>query len=181
MYELENIKTLIYDIRNHKVMLDFDLAFLYGIEVRSLTQAVKRNIDRFPADFMFQLSKEEQNEVITNCDNLHKFKYRPALMRAFTEEGVAMLSAVLHSQKAVDTSISIMRAFVQLRHYVSQKNKQLEEIKELKQILMLHIDDTQNNLLNNDKAINEIYAVLNNLIEHPKPKRKIGFIVDNEK
>lgn len=180
MCDLEKIKTLIHDIRNHKVMLDFDLAVLYGIEVKKLNQAVKRNINRFPSDFMFELSKTEQTEVVTNCDHLSNIKYRPTSVRVFTEEGVAMLSAILHSQQAVDVSISIMRAFVQLRHYVSGKNKQLEEIKELKQILMLHIDDTQNNLLNHDKALNEIYAVLNNLLEHPKPKRKIGFITEDD-
>ena len=131
---------------------------------------------------MFELSKTEQKEVVTNCDNLAQIKYRPSSVRAFTEEGVAMLSAILHSQQAVDISISIMRAFVQLRKYVSLKKDQLKEIKELKQILMLHIDDTENNISRHDKAIADICVVLNHLTEipEPKPKRKIGFITEDD-
>ena len=95
----EIITSKIYFIRNEKVMLDFDLAELYEVETRALKQAVKRNITRFPDDFMFQLTKEEWQEVITNCDNLpSKYKYSPITPNAFTEQGVAMLSSVLNSE-----------------------------------------------------------------------------------
>ena len=99
-------------------MLDFDLAELYQVETRTLKQAVKRNLDQFPADFMFQLSKPEWQEVITNCDNLSEnAKYLPVTPSAFTEQGVAMLSGVLKSKQAKQVNIAIMRAFVFLRQY----------------------------------------------------------------
>jgi len=82
-------------------MLDSDLAFLYEVEVKKLNQAVKRNQKRFPDDFMFRLTKDEFTEVVTNCDHLQNLKYRPSLPNAFTEQGVAMLAAVLNSQKAI--------------------------------------------------------------------------------
>ena len=108
----------IHEIRGVRVMLDFDLAERYGVETRTLKQSVKRNIERFPSDFMFQLTKQEWNEVITNCDNLdNNIKYSPITPLAFTQEGVAMLSGILHSSKAINTNIRIMRAFVAIRQY----------------------------------------------------------------
>jgi hypothetical protein len=113
-----NIQTKIYEIRSEKVMLDFDLAELYEVENRALKQAVKRNLDRFPSDFMFQLSKVEWQEVITICDNLPEgVKFSPATPFAFTEQGVAMLSSVLKSKKALQVNIQIIRAFVFMRQY----------------------------------------------------------------
>ncbi|MDH6304767.1 hypothetical protein M2459_001504 [Parabacteroides sp. PF5-5] len=106
--ELQIIQNKIYEIRGHKVMLDFDLAGLYGVETRRLKEQVKRNIERFPADFMFQLTKIEWNGLIANCDNLpENAKYSPATPFAFTQEGVAMLSGVLRSPKLYrSTSVS---------------------------------------------------------------------------
>ena len=99
--ELQTLKRKIYEIRNHKVMLDFDLSELYETETRSLKQAVNRNIDRFPKDFMFQLTKSEWTELITNCDKLpSSAKFSPSKPFAFTEQGVAMLSSVLKSKKS---------------------------------------------------------------------------------
>src|SRR6185312_17318349 len=116
--DIQVIQNKIYDIRRHKVMLDFDLAELYEVENRALKQAVKRNIQRFPGDFFFQLTKAEWKEVITNCDNLPKnLQYSPATPFAFTEQGVAMLSGVLKSKKAIQVNIAIMRAFVFIRNY----------------------------------------------------------------
>jgi hypothetical protein len=115
---LKNIQTRIYEIRNQKVIMDFDLAEMYEVENRSLKQAVKRNMDRFPRDFMFQLTKKEWSELITNCDKLQNGrKYSPSNPFAFTEQGVAMLSSVLKSKKAVRVNIGIMRAFVFVRQY----------------------------------------------------------------
>ena len=113
-------------------MLDFDLAELYRVETRSLKQAVKRNLDQFPADFMFQLSKNEWQEVITNCDNLFEnAKFSPITPSAFTEQGVAMLSGVLKSKEAKQVNISIMRAFVFLRQYALSHKELTAELKQL--------------------------------------------------
>ena len=107
--QLQKIETKIYEVRGQKVMLDFDLSDLYEVENRALKQAVKRNIERFPNDFMFQLTKNEWHEVITNCDNLREgAKFSPATPFAFTELGVSMLSSVLRSKKAIQVNISIL-------------------------------------------------------------------------
>lgn len=98
--QLQVIQNKIYQVRGERVMLDFDLADMYGVETRTLKQAVRRNMDRFPEDFMFQLSKPEWQQLITNCDNLpENIKFSPATPFAFTEQGVAMLSSVLNSKK----------------------------------------------------------------------------------
>ena len=158
---------MIYEIRGQKVMFDSDLANLYEVELRSLNQAVKRNISRFPSDFMFQLTEKEwENQrsqiVIFKKDTR---KYRPYV---FTEQGVSMLSSVINSERAIKVNINIMRTFVQLRHYVLDKSGKNEQIAELRKLLMLYIEK-------NDKRVNEIIVVLNNLIEKPPKTRRIGF------
>ena len=123
--QLQKIQTKIYEVRGQKVMMDFDLAELYEVENRALKQAVKRNIDRFPKDFMFTLTKAEWQKLITNCDKLpEKVKFSPATPFAFTEQGVAMLSSVLKSKKALQVNIAIMRAFVLVRQFILT-NKEL--------------------------------------------------------
>ena len=113
-----NLQNKIYEIRAQKVMLDFDLALLYKVENRALKQAIKRNRSRFPSDFMFMLTQNEWQELITNCDNLNpNYKFSPALPFAFTEQGVALFSGVLKSEKAIAVNIAIMRAFVFVRQY----------------------------------------------------------------
>jgi hypothetical protein len=108
----------IYMIRGQKVMFDFDLAQLYEVENRTLKQAVKRHIDRFPSDFMFTLNKNEWQELITNCDKLpEKIKFSPTPPFAFTEKGVVMLTSILNSKKAVQINIAIMRTFVLIRKF----------------------------------------------------------------
>jgi phage regulator Rha-like protein len=166
--KLTQIQKRIYIIREKRVMLDSDLAELYEVEVKQLNQAVKRNIKRFPADFMFRLSKEEFTEVVTNCDHLQNLKFRSSLPYAFTEQGVAMLATVLNSQKAIDVNIQIMRAFIQLRNYVLSNDTLNDQIIELRKLLMLYIEK-------NDKRVNEIIIALNNLIEQPPKTKKIGF------
>ena len=114
--ELVRIQSLIYEIRGYKVMVDRDLAKLYGVETKVLNQAVKRNIKRFPEDFMFQLTHEEclRSQIVTlNTKQGHHLKYLPY---AFTEQGVAMLSSVLRSDAAIEVNIRIMRAFVSIRN-----------------------------------------------------------------
>jgi len=155
-------------------MLDSDLADLYEVEAKKLNQAVKRNINRFPDDFMFRLTKDEFAEVVTFCDHL-QMKYRPTLPYAFTEQGVAMLAAVLKSQKAIDVNIQIMRAFIQLRNYVFSNGELREQIGDLRKLLMLHIENTDSRLSEHDKAIRQIVQALNGLIEQPPKTKTIGF------
>jgi len=156
-------------------MLDSDLALLYEVEAKRLNEAVKRNIKRFPNDFMFRLTRNEFAEVVANCDHLQSLKFRPTLPYVFTEQGVAMLAAVLNSQKAIDVNIQIMRAFVKLRHYVLTKSDTNEQISELRKMLMVYIENTDYKISKHDKAIEKIIIALNNLIEKPPTTKRIGF------
>jgi hypothetical protein len=174
--KLTQIQKKIFVIREKRVMLDSDLAYLYEVEAKRLNEAVKRNIKRFPGDFMFQLKKHEFIEVVANCDHLQNLKFRSTLPYVFTEQGVAMLAAVLNSQKAIDVNIQIMRAFIQLRNYVFNNNKLYnntlyEQIGDLRKLLMLYIEK-------NDKRVKEVIIALNNLIEHPPKTKTIGFRAD---
>ena len=167
--ELIKIQSMIYEIRGQKVMLDSDLAALYEVETFNLNKAVKRNIERFPCDFMFQLTKEEWEDLtFQNGISSKRHGGRRFMPYAFTEQGVAMLAAVLNSQKAIDVNISIMRTFVKLRQYVFSKNDTNEQIAELRKLLMLYIEK-------NDKRVNDIIIALNNLIEQPRETKTIGF------
>ena len=116
---MERIERAIFVIRGQKVMLDADLAELYGVLTKVLNQAVKRNKERFPVDFMFQLTKEEKDEVVTNCDHLKRLKFSPTLPHAFTEHGAIMLATILNSPVAVQASIQVVRAFVRLRQMLA--------------------------------------------------------------
>jgi hypothetical protein len=127
----ESISSLIYIIRGEKVMLDFDLATLYGVETRTLKQAVRRNFKRFPDDFMFVLNVSEWKEVITNCDNLGTIKFSPSRPFAFTEQGVAMLSSILNSERAISVNIQIMRVFTRLRTMLESHKEILKKLEQL--------------------------------------------------
>lgn len=116
---LELVQNKIYKIREQQVMLDFDLAEMYGVQTKRLKEQVKRNIERFPDDFMFELSKKEWNELVANCDQLN-IKHSYVTPYAFTQEGIAMLSGILRSPVAIQVNIGIMRAFVSVRHYLIQ-------------------------------------------------------------
>ena len=116
---MERIERAIFLIRGPKVMLDADLAELYGVLTKVLNQAVKRNKERFPVDFMFQLTKEEKDEGVTNCDHLKRLKFSPTLPHAFTEHGAIMLATILNSPVAVQSSIQVVRAFVRLRQMLA--------------------------------------------------------------
>lgn len=148
--------------------IGIDLATMYEVETRALKQAVKRNLDRFPNDFMFQLSNPEWQEVITICDNLpENIKFSPALPFAFTEQGVAMLSSVLKSKKALQVNIAIMRAFVFMRQYALTHKDLTEKLKEL---------ETKYN-----KQYKDVYEAINYLIQKDKQqtvqltRKRIGF------
>ena len=169
--ELQLIQNKIFEIRGQRVMLDYNLAELYEVETRALKQAVKRNIKRFPPDFMFELTKSEWQELITICDNLpQNLKFSPALPFAFTEQGVAMLSSVLRSPKAIEVNISIMRAFVVLRQYAlgyAELNRKLEEF-----------------MIETNMQFSDIYPALTELAsqkeQENKPRRRIGFTAKQE-
>ena len=128
---LPSIESMIMNIRGVQVMLDRDLARLYGVETKVLNQAVRRNLDRFPPYFRFQLSKKEVDEVVTICDHLLKIKYLSVLPYGFTEQGVAMLSTVLHSKTAVSVSIQIMDAFVAMRRFISSNVQLAQRVENL--------------------------------------------------
>jgi len=174
--EVMPIQNLIYEIRGQKVMLDSDLAHLYGVEVKVLNQAVKRNATRFPPDFMFQLSEVEwtnlRSQIVTSSFSHGGRRYSPYV---FTEQGVSMLSSVINSKRAIEVNINIMRAFVQLRHYVLSKSDINGQIIELKKLLMLHIDNCDNKFTEYDETIEQIIMALNNLMEQPKETKRIGF------
>ncbi|MCL2197261.1 MAG: ORF6N domain-containing protein [Treponema sp.] len=186
------VQNMIYEIRNQKVMLDSDLAGLYRVEVKVMNQAVKRNIIRFPSDFMFQLeqaewdilrsqfvtAKENESNLKSQIATAKKFEKIRYLPYVFTEQGVSMLSSVIHSEQAIKVNIQIMRAFVQLRHYVLSQTSSNEQISELHKLLMLHIDHCDYKFTEHDKSINQIIKALNNLMEKPKPTGKIGFHPD---
>ena len=179
------IKDLIYRIRGYQVMLDVDLAKIYQVETKRLNEAVKRNIDRFPAEFMFQLIEEEY-ESLRSQSATSNFKSqfvtsnrggRRYLPFAFTEHGVIMLSSVLNSKIAKQTNIAIVRAFIDMRRYITKPIR--KKLDDLERVLMLHIDDTNHSFEEHAAMINKIISTLNNLIETPpKPKRRIGFNAD---
>ncbi|MCR5401503.1 MAG: ORF6N domain-containing protein [Treponema sp.] len=160
-------------IREKQVMIDRDLAELYGVETKVINQAVKRNIARFPEEFRFQLTNQEMNELVTICDRFNSMKHSAVLPHVFTEQGVAMLSAVLHSPTAIQVSIRIMDAFVKLRHYVSSqivKTDDKTELAEIRRLLLLHIDNCDKKFSEQENKINQIILVLNNLIDEPDTK-----------
>ncbi len=172
--ELQIIQSKIYYINGQRVMLDFDLAALYEVENRALKQAVRRNLKRFLDDFMFQLSNEAWKELITTCDNLPEgTKFSPATPFAFTEQGVAMLSSVLRSDKAIEVNIAIMRAFVLLRQHLTDYANLKEQVARLENEMNIKFKDIHqalNYLLQKDKAH----------IEHENRKR-IGFKTGGDK
>ncbi len=115
LFSIESITSRIFVIRGKKVMLDRDLALLYEVTTKRLNEQVKRNMKRFPGDFMFQLTKTEKDELVAICDRFNTMKHSTVSPYAFTEQGVAMLSGVLNSDRAIMVNIQIMRAFTQLR------------------------------------------------------------------
>ena len=132
--ELQLIQQKIHEIRGQKVMLDFDLAEMYGTETRILKLAVRRNIQRFPVDFMFELTREEFNSLRSQfviLENSGKGKHSKYLPFAFTEQGVAMLSSVLNSERAIEVNIGIMRAFVAIRRYALTYTELSQRLTEL--------------------------------------------------
>ena len=171
---IQSIQNRIYEIRGERVMLDMDLAHLYETETKRLTEAVKRNIKRFPSDFMFQLTKEEFESLrfqIETSENSNSLRSQIATSKgrggtrylpyAFTEQGVAMLSGVLNSDKAISMNIAIMRAFVQIKKALLKQSDLKEQLKEIKDRLGEH-----------DVQLNQIYDAMENLLDEKAAQRK---------
>lgn len=159
-----NVENLVYLVRGHKVMLDEDLARLYDVETRILTRAVRRNADRFPTDFMFQLLDQEvanlRSQIGISSSGYGGRRYRPLV---FTEQGIAMLSTVLRSKKAVRVNIEIMRAFVKLRAFISSNQELARKLAELEQRY--------------DRQFKVVFDAIRELMSPTEPpkKRRIGF------
>lgn len=195
MQIIKSIQNRIYEIRGERVMLDFDLAVLYEVETKVLNQAVKRNIQRFPNDFMFQLTATEwqsmQSQIVTASSevksssqivmmNQSQFvtgsqKHRGNLPYAFTEQGIAMLSGVLRSDRAIEMNIAIMRAFVDIRKILLKQSNINEQLAEIKERIGEH-----------DVQLNELYDAMDNLLDEKiaqlkwKDREKIGFKIDKK-
>jgi phage regulator Rha-like protein len=177
MQIIQMIQNRIYEMRGERVMLDYDLADLYEVEIRTLNQSVKRNSKRFPKDFMFQLTKEEseglrlQNETLESSNSLRsqfvilktssRGQHRKFMPYAFTEQGVAMLSGILNSDKAINMNIAIMRAFVEIRRILLKESNLAEQIKQIK-----------NHLGEHDTQLNQIYDAMENLLDEKAGQRK---------
>lgn len=145
MIRADQIQNLIFTIRGLQVMVDRDLAAVYGVETKVLNQAVKRNSDRFPNNFRFQLSDEEKEQLVTICDRFDSLKHSMVNPYAFTEQGVSMLSAVLRSSTAVKVSIQIMNAFVQMRRFIQDNAKVFERLELVERRQLVFESETEKN------------------------------------
>ena len=169
MVPVGKIEQRILLIRDEKVIVDADLAEFYGVPTKRLNEQVKRNKDRFPDDFMFQLSVEEKSEVVANCDHLSKLKYSSSLPYVFMEHGAIMAASVLNSRRAVEVSVFIVRAFVKLRRMVAENIELSRTIVQIERHLAEH-----------DSQIMELVKSIKQLLKpDPLPKkRRIGFHSD---
>ncbi len=165
------LESMILTIRGHKVLVDADLADIYGVHTKRLNEQVKRNADRFPGDFLFQLTASEKQEVVANCDHLARLKFAKALPWAFTEHGAIMAAMVLNSSQAVAMSVYVVRAFIRMREQLVANAAVLKRLAEIDKTLLQH-----------DSALRDIYRKLLPLLQPPPapPKRRIGFISDDE-
>jgi hypothetical protein len=164
---VDQIEPLILEIRGQKVLLDSDLAHLYGVSTGALNQAVKRNRDRFPADFMFQLTAAEKQEVVTDCDHLSSLKFSHRLPYAFTEHGTMMAAMLLNSPRAVEVSVFVVRAFVKLRQLALAHKE-----------LAAKLDQLEKKVVGHDDAIRQLVVAIRQLMTPPAPsprRSRIGF------
>lgn len=165
---LDILQQKIFTIRNKRVMIDRDLAELYGVETKRLNETVKRNKKRFPEDFMFQLSNKEQNELVANCDRFEKLKHSSSNAYAFTEHGVTMLASVLNSEKAIEINVQVVRAFIQLRQIALENKDLARRVAELEHYFIEHSKDYKEDM-------KEIHQAIDLLMDRTKPA-KIGFM-----
>ncbi len=163
---IKTISERIFVIRKERVMIDRDIAELYNVKTKILNQAVKRNLDRFPDDFIFQLNDNEKKELVTNCDRLKALKHSTVNPYAFTEHGAIMLATILNSAQAVKMSVFVVRAFIRMREMLSSQSKILRKLNELEIIVGGH-----------DKILLQVVAAIKQLMmSDVKSKKKIiGF------
>lgn len=160
-------------LRDKKVMIDRDLAKLYGVTTKRLNEQVKRNLKRFPDDFMFQITKEEKEEIILQFEHLNGLKFSPVLPYVFTEHGAVMLASVLNSDKAIEVNIQIVRVFTQIRQMLADNTE-----------LRLEIEKIKKKMDNHSKNIEVVFQYLDELLEkkeNPKPRKQIGFTLPKKK
>lgn len=173
MNEVLQIKNLIYTIRGHRVMLDSDLAMLYEVPTHRLNEAVKRNIKRFPPHYMFRLSNEEWESLISQIaiskSNRGGRRFAP---HVFTEQGVAMLATVLNSEKAIQVNIQIIDTFVAMRQWAIENKEMAQRLAELEHYFIEHCKDQE-------QDIRKLYEAIELLMDRTKPT-KIGFVTDSE-
>lgn len=160
------IERSIVIVRGLKVMLDSDLAELYGVTTKAFNQAIKRNQDRFPSDFMFRLTKEEKSEVVTNCDHLRRLKFSPAFPAAFTEHGAIMAATVLNTDRAIKVSVYVVRAFVKLRKMLGSQREFARKLEDLERKFGEH-----------DANFRVVFKAIRELMQPAliPPKHRIGF------
>ncbi|WP_286159300.1 ORF6N domain-containing protein [Janthinobacterium sp. HH01] len=180
---LARIESRILLIRGQKVMIDIDLAELYGVPTKRLNEQVKRNQERFPADFMFQLTATEKQEVVANCDHLAKLKFSKSLPYAFTEHGAIQAANVLASPQAIETGVYVVRVFVHLRELVTSNKElalRLDELENKTDLMSLKQDAFEHNTR---VQLKQIIDTLRELMTPPPtvPKRPIGFVTPDDR
>ena len=161
------VENLILSLRGQRIIVDADLARIYGVSTKSLNQAVKRNTNRFPEDFVFNLNPAEKTEVVTICDHLKGLKFSRTLPYAFTEYGAIMAANVLNSPRAVEMSVFVVRAFVRMREKLLTSQVLEKRLTEIEKKLLLH-----------DSSLRDLYDRIRPLLLPPpeKPKKRIGFL-----
>ena len=174
---IERIENKIFIFRNQKIMLDKDLAELYGIKTKVLNQAVKRNIKRFPHEFMFQLNDNEKNELVTNCDRFKMLVHSTSNPYAFTEHGVVMLASVLNSEQAIAINVQIVKVFVKLREMAFTHKELSIQLNELEKRFIEYTKENSIEQQEQNQKINEIFQCLQYLVKIHKPEQ-IGFRAD---
>ena len=164
---VEIITEKIFEIRKQKVMIDADLAKLYGVQTKRLNEAVKRNKKRFPNDFIFKLTKDERNELVANCDRFNKLKHSTVMPNAFTEGGVAMLSSILNSDTAIQINVQIVRAFIHIKQLLLTETS-----------IRLTVQALEHRMDKNEENTQLIMNTIQQMLNPPEPekkKTKMGF------
>ncbi|GAB3430455.1 ORF6N domain-containing protein [Niabella aquatica] len=170
----ELLLSKILHIRNQRVMIDRDLAELYGVPTKRLNEQVKRNSKRFPADFMFQLTRAEKNEVVAKCDHLKSIKYSPTLPNVFTEHGAVMLASVLNSERAIEVNVRIVKLFNAMREVLHTNRDLLLKLEKIDKSLQAQ----SYSLKQHDEEIAALFELISQLRkehETPRPRNPIGF------
>jgi hypothetical protein len=167
---MERVESVILVLRGRKVIIDADLARLYGVPTKVLNQAVARNFERFPSDFLFRLTQEEKNELVTGCDRFRNLKHSTSLPNAFTEFGAIMAANVLNSEPAVRASVFVVRAFLRMRETLIAGAE-----------IGLKLSEIERRLDGHDDALREVISTIRELkLAKPRPTRTIGFKVDGD-